>query len=50
MCAIGQKLWNKYFSKVTGFSILSALEKSAEYLAWKNHQKNCPKCKAAGGG
>lgn len=50
MCAIGQRLWNKYFSKVTGFSVLSVLEKSAEYLAWKAHQKVCGKCKKAGGG
>jgi hypothetical protein len=50
MCAIGQRLWNKYFSIVTGFSVLRVLEKSAEYIAWKTHQNNCSKCRAAGGG
>jgi len=50
MCAIGQELWNKYFSKVTGFSVILVLEKTTEYIAWKTHQSNCSKCKEAGGG
>jgi len=47
MCAIGQRLWNKYFSKVTGFSVISALERTAEYIEWKAHQATCDKCKNA---